>query len=335
MKKNLLITGGLGYIGSHIASYAISNYNVIILDNKLNDLIHSSLVLNFKIPQKDIHIGDITDSEDLDEIFSNYSIDAVIHCAALKSIPESIEDPESYYFNNVEGTRLLLQKMMEYKVKNLVFSSSCSIYGESNAFVDESTKPSPTNHYSNSKLISEKDINEYEDINSINLRYFNPIGAHESGMLGEVSDAPTPNLVLALNRYSFSKDSNKSFCIFGNDYNTQDGTCVRDFIDINDLSVIHLRYLNELFYGDIKKENINVGTGFGISVMEVLTEYCRVNGVTIPYQVLPRRIGDIESIRSNPYKSNTYFRLEYTLLSDSLKTSYDWYKQVQGVLNNG
>jgi len=306
--KNILVTGGLGYIGSNTVVKLFENgYNPIIIDNLSNSEISKldeiETICNSKIPY---YIGDIRDDEGLNNlsyIMKKYSIDSVIHFAAFKSVNESVKEPLKYYNNNVYGTVKLLEMMKQYNVKNLIFSSSCTVYGEPDNYpVSEKTTTKPAEStYGETKQICESILektSKSQDLNVISLRYFNPIGCHHCGLLSDnpkgIPDNLMPYIVGVIKKdYEYLK-------VFGNDYNTKDGTAVRDYINVEDLAEAHVKALN--IVGKNKYNNINVGTGEGYSVMEII-ECFNSLGYKIPFKINPRREGDIESIYADISKA--------------------------------
>lgn len=306
--KNILVTGGLGYIGSNtIVSLIENGYNPIIIDDLSNSEL-SRLKEIEDITKSDIHyyIGDIKAPENLNNlsyIMENYDIYSVIHFAAFKSVNESVKNPLKYYNNNIYGAISLLEKMKKYNVKNIIFSSSCTVYGEPDRYpVDEKSPIKPAESpYGETKQICEnilRGTSKKEDINVVSLRYFNPIGCHESGLLSDnpkgIPESLMPYIVGVLKKeYEYLR-------IFGNDYNTKDGTAIRDYIDITDLAEAHVKALDIVHKKDY--QTINVGSGCGHSVMEMI-ECFKSLGHEIPFKIFPRRKGDIESIYGDVSKA--------------------------------
>lgn len=332
--KEILVTGGLGYIGSHFcAAIDSSKFSLVILDNCCNT--SKKQLRNIKTINKTINIDfyetDLLDSVGVDEIFKNHNFDSVIHFAGLKSVPESLLKPEMYYMNNVIGLTNLLMAMKLADVNKIIFSSSAAIYGEPNAVpIDEKHSIDPNNPYSMSKFICEKII-ENESIknglSSIILRYFNPAGFHNSNFLFDYSKNNDKNLFSSL-CHSFS--SNKEFIINGSDYETLDGTPVRDFIHIDDLSHAHilaLDYLDELYHYEI----VNLGSSKGYSVNQVFQEFSKYSKKDIKYKFLKRRKGDIAtSIASNTKALNLLKWFPSKDLKEMVKSSYENHKCFKG-----
>lgn len=308
---NILLTGGLGFIGSHTAVEILqnTNYRVIFLDNLYNsnpltlDRI-CEIANNEKVTHK---CFSILEKDKLEEVFKNYNIDCVIHFAALKSVPESISNPSNYYQTNIIGSINLLDCMVKYNVKKIVFSSSATVYSDHlpPLHEDMSIKLNQTNPYGTNKAMMEKIIEEYSrayGINAINLRYFNPIGAHPSGLIGENPKKELTNLFPSL--MDVLKGKKEYLHIFGDDYQTEDGSAERDYIHICDLASAHLcavRYLNR-FKGCIP---INVGYGYGTSVFKIIKIFEEQNNIKIPIKISPRREGDLPSVYCVPDKAKT------------------------------
>jgi UDP-glucose 4-epimerase len=293
----VLVSGGAGYIGSHIAVVLLqAGHKVIIYDNYSNS--HPTSIPNIeKISGSKVEVvnGDVTNVDDLMAALREFQVDTVIHLAGLKSVGNSIQDPLNYYHNNIVGTINLLSAMERYAVKRLIFSSSATVYGDPKYLpIDELHSTAPKNPYGCTKLYAEKILSDLAE-NSlgwsiINLRYFNPIGAHESLLIGENSKGTPENLVPYLARVASGQLDKLN--IFGSDYPTPDGTGIRDYIHVMDLAEGHLAALN---YLNSKSGStiFNLGTGKGYSVLEMLREFERVSGNFIPYNFISRRAGDI------------------------------------------
>ena len=293
----ILVTGGAGYIGSHTCvEFLDNNEDVVIIDNLCNSNIESlKRVENITKKVVKYYIDDILDKNALRKIFSENEIEAVIHFAGLKAVGESVSIPLEYYHNNINGTLALIDIMKEFNCKNLVFSSSATVYGDSEIIpIPEDAPLSATNPYGRTKLFIEyilKDL--YKSDNEWNiaiLRYFNPIGAHSSGLIGEDPNGVPNNLMPFITQVAVGKLD--YLRVFGNDYNTHDGTGVRDFIHVCDLAHGHLCALNKLR----EKPGLviyNLGTGNGYSVLDMVKTFEQVNSVKIPYKVIDRRPGDI------------------------------------------
>ncbi|QWD64355.1 UDP-glucose 4-epimerase GalE [Polynucleobacter sp. MWH-UH2A] len=294
---NILLTGGAGYIGSHTAvALSQAGYELVLLDNFCNSN-PSVLERLQKILGKPLHCveGDVRDTSLVTKTLREYKIDAVIHFAGLKAVGESVEKPIEYYTNNVQGTISLLEAMELVGVKKLVFSSSATVYGNPQYLpVDEAHPTGATNAYGRSKLHIEEMLKDVANSNSawkiICLRYFNPVGAHESGLIGEDPGDIPGNLMPYIALVASGKLP--SLNVFGNDYPTPDGTGVRDYIHVMDLAEGHLAAL-EYLSGYSGWDAINLGVGLGISVLDLVSAYKKISGRKIPFEILERRQGDI------------------------------------------
>ncbi len=305
---SILITGGAGYIGSHtLVELANANYDFIVYDN-LSNASQESLQRVEKIIGKSITFveGDIRDTEKLKEVFSNHTIDSVIHFAGLKAVGESVEKPLEYYDNNVVGTLRLLEVMKEFDCKKIVFSSSATVYGDpvTTPILESFPVGATTNPYGTSKYMIERILEDlYNSDNSFKiaiLRYFNPVGAHESGTIGEDPNGIPNNLMPFIAQTAVGKREYLS--VFGNDYDTHDGTGVRDYIHVVDLANAHVKaiaYLNTQETMD-KSLITNLGTGTGYSVLDVVKAFEKASGKEVPYKLAERRTGDIAKCYANP-----------------------------------
>lgn len=306
--KKILVTGGAGYIGSHTALELLkSGFDVIVLDN-LSNSSELSLERISEITGKKLQFiqGDVRDRKLLDEIFSSFHISAVLHFAGLKSVAESVSDPLNYYSNNVEGSSTLCLAMAHANVYNLVFSSSATVYGAPEEMPISENHPTttPTNPYGHSKLIVEEILRNLAKSDSrwsiALLRYFNPIGAHPSGKIGECPNGTPNNLLPYISQVAIGKLDQLS--VFGNDYETEDGTGVRDYIHVVDLAEGHLRAL-EAIKSRSGVSIWNLGTGKGYSVFQIINAFESVTGKTIPYHIAERRAGDIAECWAAPDKA--------------------------------
>lgn len=300
-----LVTGGLGFIGSHTVVELINNdHEVVIADN----LINSKLEVLDKIYEitgvKPIFFQiDVTDEEKVKEIFLNNKLDGVIHFAGLKAVGESVSKPLEYYYNNLVSTMVLSKLCLEYKVNKFVFSSSATVYGEQESPLNEDMElKRTTNPYGETKAISERILmdtaNANEGFRVCLLRYFNPVGAHESGLIGENPNGVPNNLMPYITKVA--KKELKKLNIFGDDYNTVDGTGVRDYIHVVDLAKGHVKAIEKLASG---VEIYNLGTGKGTSVLELVNAFMKVNNVDIPYEIVGRRAGDIATCYADTNKA--------------------------------
>lgn len=312
-KTKILVTGGTGYIGSHTTvELQNAGYDVVIIDNLSNsnesvlDGIESITGIRPAFVK-----GDCTDIETLRRLFrENPGISGIINFAASKAVGESVHKPLLYYRNNLNTLINLLECMQEYGVKGIVFSSSCTVYGEPDMNpIDETAPIKPaTSPYGNTKQISEEIITDYvasgAPVKSIILRYFNPIGAHPSAKIGELPVGVPQNLVPYLTQTAAG--IRKELTVFGDDYDTPDGSCVRDYIDIVDLAKAHVTAMKRMLDGEDTDaiEIFNLGTGRGLSVLELINAFEKSTGVKVPHHIGPRREGDIEKIWAAPAKAN-------------------------------
>lgn len=293
----ILVTGGAGYIGSHtVVELLNAGYEVVVLDNLSNSK-EESLYRVKRITGKDFKFyrKDLNYIDDIREVFSAEKIDAVIHFAGLKAVGESVRIPLKYYQNNINGTLNLLEAMIEFGVKNIVFSSSATVYGNPHTVpIKEDFPISATNPYGRTKLFIEQILSDVyqsdKNFNIVVLRYFNPIGAHKSGLIGEDPNGIPNNLMPYITQVAIKKLPYLN--VFGDDYDTPDGTGVRDYIHVVDLAVGHIKSL------DVIKKNCgykvyNLGTGRGYSVLELVNAFKQANKIDIPYKIAPRRSGDV------------------------------------------
>ena len=307
--KKILVRGGAGYIGSHtVVELLKNNYDVIILDNFSNsnegvlEKIKEITNKNFKFYE-----GDMIDKDLLCKIFETEKIDAVIDFAAYKAVGESVEKPIEYYINNVSTVLNLISVMKEFNVKKLVFSSSATVYGDPKIIpiTEECATGNTTNPYGTSKLFVERILKDlYISDNTFDiaiLRYFNPIGAHESGLIGEVPKGIPANIMPYISKVA-TKEL-KELSVFGNDYDTVDGTGVRDYIHVVDLAIGHIKALEKLYKEEKGLFIYNLGTGRGVSVLELISTFEKVNNVKVPYKIVERRPGDIAVCYSDPKKA--------------------------------
>lgn len=325
----ILLTGGAGYIGSHTALELLNaGFSVISFDNFSNSSDEALNRVQQLTGKQLISInGDIRDEAALRQLFSQYHISAVVHFAGLKAVGESTQIPLHYYDNNVAGTVTLCRVMRDYAVKKLVFSSSATVYGDAKQVPIPETAPrSATNPYGQSKLMIEhilEDLVQAEpDWGITLLRYFNPVGAHHSGLIGEDPSGIPNNLMPFISQVAVGKRA--SLSVFGNDYPTHDGTGVRDYIHVVDLARGHVKALQYLQqHSGI--EAINLGTGTGYSVLDMVKAFSRVNNVAVPYTIAPRRPGDIATCYAQPSKAKTLlgWHAEKTL-EDMVRDSWRW-----------
>ena len=300
----VLVTGGAGYIGSHTVVLLVeAGHEIVVFDNFCNASIESikrvEKIVNEKI---EVVRGDIRNREDLQNVFSSFSIDAVIHFAGLKAVGESVEQPLKYYDNNVNGTAVLCEVMAEYNCKSIIFSSSATVYGDPHTTpIVENFPLSATNPYGRSKLMVEEILRDlYVSDNNwkvVLLRYFNPVGAHESGTIGEDPNGIPNNLMPFIAQTAVGKREYLS--VFGDDYDTKDGTGVRDYIHVVDLARGHVNALERIINFS-EPMTINLGTGNGYSVLEMIKAFEKASVKSIPYKIALRRAGDIATCFANP-----------------------------------
>lgn len=330
---SILITGGTGYIGSHTAVELLNNNEEItVLDNFCNS--SPEVVDKIKrITKKDFKFyeADILDEEKLEEIFKNNKIESVIHFAGLKAVGESVQKPLEYYYNNISGTLNLLKVMRKYNCKNMVFSSSATVYGERETprYIEEMGRGKTTNPYGTTKAMIEKILEDvYVSDNAWKiyiLRYFNPVGAHESHLIGDNPNGIPNNLMPYIQKVAVREL--KELSVFGDNYNTPDGTGIRDYIHVVDLAKGHIKALEKL---NKEKNGVyvyNLGSGIGHSVLEMVKTFEQVNNVKIPYKIAPRRAGDLAEIYADPTKAEKElnWKTEKTL-EDMCKDSWNYIK---------
>ena len=304
-RKMILITGGVGYIGSHTCvELLIAGYEVLVVDNLSTSRI-GALRRVEKIAGKSVHFvkADLNDREALRDVFRTYPIDAVVHFAGLKAVGESVARPLLYYHNNVCGSIVLFEVMAEFSVKQLVFSSSASVYGDQYTVpIREDFMLAATNPYGRSKFMIEEILRDLIESDSswrvALLRYFNPVGAHESGLIGEDPNGIPNNLMPFVSQVAVGR--RKELMVFGNDYPTHDGTGVRDYVHVVDLAAGHLAALKTLDGGSEPTLTVNLGTGRGHSVLDIVQAFERVSGCVVPYCFAERRSGDVASYFADP-----------------------------------
>ncbi len=332
MIQTVLVTGGTGFIGSHTCVELLNaGLDVVCVDNLCNS---KSIVIDRikEITGKEISFykSDVCDPPALRRVFDEHSIDAVIHFAGLKAVGESVEKPLLYYRNNLNSTITLLDCMTEYGVKKIVFSSSATVYGVPKAVpIDENAETWCTNPYGWTKYMSEQIIKDWcnatSDASAMLLRYFNPIGAHESGLIGEDPNGIPNNLLPYICQVAAKKRSHLG--VFGDDYDTHDGTGVRDYIHVVDLAKGHLKALE---YIDSNRccDFVNLGTGIGYSVLDVVRAYEQASGTEIPYKIMGRRAGDISASFADPHKAMELlgWKAEKNLV-DMCSSVYNWQRK--------
>lgn len=336
MKQTILVTGGTGFIGSHTTVELIeAGYDVVIIDNLSNSKIEVlDGIEKITGVRPAFEQVDLRDKAATEAVFQKYpAIAGIIHFAASKAVGESVQLPLLYYRNNVVSLINLLELMPAYGVKGIIFSSSCTVYGQPNPENLPVTEDAPhqkaTSPYGNTKEINEQIIYDFihssAAVKSIVLRYFNPIGAHPSALIGELPNGVPNNLIPYVTQTAMG--IREQLTIFGNDYDTPDGTCIRDYIDIVDLARAHVAALHRLIEerGAAPYEVFNVGTGRGVSVLELVRGFERANGLKLNYRFAPRRAGDITAIWADPTLANTLlgWRAERPL-EETLRTAWQW-----------
>lgn len=331
----VMVTGGNGYIGSHCVTNLLENgYDVLSLDNFTTghkEVSETFSTLNSKGKFLNCISGDLLDSILLNEIFDKYDIKAIFHFAGLSQIDESIKEPEKYYHNNVIGTINLLNSMIAHNVRYIIFSSTAAIYGEPSYLpIDEKHPKEPINPYGYTKLEIEKKMDEYDKkygLKSVRLRYFNVAGADSHCRVGEWHDHEThliPNIIKSI-------IEKKIFSIFGNDYPTRDGTCERDYINVEDLVDAHILSLKYLMNGG-NTDSFNLGTGQGSTIMEIMNGCEKITGKKIKCVIEKRREGDVAKLICDGTKAkNVLGWIPKRSLNDSIRTAYLWEKKRQGI----
>jgi UDP-glucose 4-epimerase len=340
MKEKILVTGGTGYIGSHTTvELQAAGYEVVIIDNLSNSNREVLDGIEAISGIRPVFVeGDCTDIETLRRLFKeNPGIKGIINFAASKAVGESVQKPLLYYRNNLNTLTNLLECMPEYGVKGIVFSSSCTVYGEPDKNpIDETAPIKPaTSPYGNTKQISEEIITDYvhsgAPIKSIILRYFNPIGAHPTAKIGELPVGVPQNLVPYLTQAAAG--IRKELTVFGNDYNTPDGSCIRDYIDVVDLAKAHVIAMKRMLEKEDTEaiEIFNLGTGRGLSVLELINAFERATGVKVPHKIGERRAGDIEKIWAEPKRANEVLGWKAEAkIEDTMRHAWAWQCHLAG-----
>lgn len=337
----ILVTGGTGYIGSHtVVELVQQGYDVVIVDNLSNsdkNMLDGIAAIIGKQPE--FHQVDCNDAAALSSVMDAYpDIEAVIHFAASKAVGESVEQPLMYYRNNLMSLVTLLEQMKAHNVHNIVFSSSCTVYGQPSAEhlpVDE-TAPIQTalSPYGNTKQINEEIIRDEahadKSLQATILRYFNPIGAHPSAMIGELPNGVPQNLLPFVTQTAAGL--RKQLKVYGNDYNTPDGSCIRDYIYVVDLAKAHVKAVERMLSGNSEEqvEVFNLGTGRGLSVLEILNTFIQVTGVDVPYEIVGRREGDIEQVWAKPDRANNVLGWKAdTPIEEVLLSAWRWEQKIR------
>ena len=334
MKPRILVTGGTGYIGSHtVVELQKAGYPVVIIDNLSNS---NKEVLDgierITGIRPDFVEADCTDIKALDKLFTDYpGIKGIINFAASKAGGQSMQKPILYYRNNLATLLNLLEEMPVHGVKGIVFSSSCTVYGEPdvNPVTEQSPIKKATSPYGNTKQISEEIItdviNAGAPIKSVILRYFNPVGAHPSAEIGELPNGVPQNLIPYLTQTAMG--IRKELSVFGDDYNTPDGSCIRDYIDVVDLAKAHVIAVERMLEdkSDEKIEIFNLGTGNGLSVLQLINTFEKATGVKVPHKIVGRRAGDIEKVWANPTYANEVLGWKAdTPIADTMRSAWAW-----------
>lgn len=333
-KKHVLVTGGAGYIGSHTVVELIeSGFTPIVLDDFRNS--ESFVISNVsRITGQEIEVVEAACQaiETLDTLFQKYQFVGVIHFAADKAVGESVQNPLKYYDNNINSLLSILKMMEKYRTRNLIFSSSCSVYGNpenvGEAIVEAIGRLAPESPYGNTKMICEQIIRHWitsnPTSNAVLLRYFNPIGAHRSALIGELPQGIPNNLLPYITQTAVG--IRDSLTVFGNDYQTPDGTCIRDYIHVCDLAQAHVKALNWSDNQTLGTMDVfNVGTGQGTSVLEMISMFENVSGISLRWEFGPRREGDVQEIFANPRKIQEEFgwKAQFSV-EDAIRDAWRW-----------
>ena len=339
MKKKILVTGGTGYIGSHTAVELIEDgFEVVLIDNLHNSEAEvAERIGKITGTKPRLEVFDICDREKLNDFFQrNMDVSAIIHFAAYKAVGESVSKPLDYYWNNLVSLINILEGMKDYAVPAIVFSSSCTVYGQPEKLpVTEDAPIQPAiSPYGNTKQIGEEIIRDTvaanKNIRAVSLRYFNPIGAHKSALIGELPRGVPENLVPFITQTALGlRDELK---IFGEDYNPPDGSCIRDYLHVVDLAKAHVIAVKRMLENKNKHdyEVFNLGTGQGVSVLEAIKSFERVSGIKLKYKITGRRAGDIEKIWADPSFANRELGWKtLSSLDEAMKTAWEWEKAVR------
>ncbi len=337
----ILVTGGTGYIGSHtVVELQKEGFEVVVVDNLSNSNVEVLCGIE-KITgvRPTFENVDCVDYVAMDKVFEKYpDIDAIIHFAASKAVGESVENPLLYYRNNLTSLINLLELMPLHKVENIVFSSSCTVYGQPDILpvTEEAPIKVALSPYGNTKQICEEIINDTiyanSDSKAIILRYFNPIGAHASAEIGELPNGVPNNLLPFVTQTAAGL--RKELSVFGNDYNTPDGSCIRDYIHVVDLARAHVIAVKRMLEKKATEnvEIFNLGTGVGLSVLEILNTFMKVNNVNVPYKIVARREGDIEKVWANPERANKVLGWTATeTIEETVRSAWAWELKLKAV----
>lgn len=330
--KTILVTGGAGYIGSHTVVELLSNpeFDVIIVDNFSNS---NPEIVNrlHEITKRPIKIYHRDCREQLDDILSEHKVDGIIHFAAYKAVGESVESPIQYYDNNINSLLNILDAAKYFEIKNIVFSSSCSLYGNLKQLPANEDSPlsDPESPYAYTKLVGERILQDFSRVNPeikiASLRYFNPVGAHYSGLIGESPINKPNNIIPVICNSAFTGEE---MVVFGDDYQTKDGSCIRDYVHVSDIANAHVLAIEYLMREDSKPYDVfNLGSNTGSSVFELIESFERVNNVKVNYKIGQRREGDVVEIYSDSSKSKRILNWKATRsVSDMVLSAWKWYK---------
>jgi len=335
--KTILVTGGAGYIGSHTVVELLKNpeYDVIIVDNFSNS---NPEIINrlFELTKRPVKIYHRDCRDQMDDILSEHKVDGIIHFAAYKAVGESVESPIQYYDNNINSLLNMLDTAKYFGIKNFVFSSSCSLYGNLKELpaTEESPLSEPESPYAYTKLMGEQILKDFSKVNTdfkiTSLRYFNPVGAHESGLIGE-SPLNKPNNILPV--ICNSVETGEEMLVFGGDYETRDGSCIRDYVHVSDIAEAHVKAFEYLISDKSKVYDVyNLGLGIdnksqlGLTVLEVINAFERVNEVKVNYKISDRREGDIIEIYSDSTKARKIGWNPTRTVDDMVSTAWKWHK---------
>lgn len=335
--SKILVTGGLGYIGSHtVVALQNAGYEVVIIDDLSNTdidfLDRITSITNIKPAYFEI---DLKNQEKVNEFFQQNNVDGIIHFAAYKAVGESVEKPLMYYRNNLVGLLNVLDAMKDFDTDNIIFSSSCTVYGQADKMpIDEKTPlKKPESPYGKTKQMGEEILEDFSsafDKNVICLRYFNPVGAHQTAKIGELPKGVPNNLIPYVTQTAAG--IRETLSVWGDDYPTRDGTAIRDYIDVNDLADAHVKAINRLVEkkNKSKLEFFNLGTGTGSTVLEVVNAFENANDLKLNYQIKERRAGDIiEAYADNSFAENELGWQPKTTLAESMRTAWEWQKGLE------
>lgn len=341
MKKKILVTGGIGYIGSHtVVELQNTGYDILIAD----DLSNSNIEVLGRISEiTGIKPGfeklNLTDAQKTDDFFSrNSGIDAIIHFAASKSVSESIQIPQHYYRNNIVSLINILDCQLKFRIPNIIFSSSCTVYGQPHSLpvTEQTPRDDAKSPYGNTKRINEDILHDaiaaHPQLKGITLRYFNPVGAHPSALIGEFPAKAPTNLVPLITQTAAGLHNELE--IFGGDYNTPDGSAIRDYINVVDLAKAHVASIERLLNGKNKTnyEVFNIGTGEGLSVLQIVNAFEKATNLKLKYKITNRRPGDIEKIWADTTYANSELGWQAeTGLEETLRSAWNWEKQLRGI----